>query len=129
MCQARLYSYLFTCENPNSPPGSKPAGAPAEAAAAAAGGEADAGDEEEGEAAEGTGTWLDWLNRDSLVVDSTALVEPHLARSAPGTSFQFQRIGYFVVDLDSTADKPVFNRVVPLKEGDKPVPVANKPAK
>jgi glutaminyl-tRNA synthetase len=63
------------------------------------------------------------------LVDKTALVEPHLAKAAPGASFQFQRIGYFVVDLDSTAAKPVFNRIVPLKEGDKPVPTASKPAK
>ena len=113
----RLYSYLFTCENPNSPPGSRPANA----------GEAPAGeaaDEEEGEGAAegGGGSWLDWLNPESLVVDATALVEPHLARSPPGSSFQFQRIGYFVVDLDSTEARPVFNRIVALKEGDRPLP-------
>lgn len=63
------------------------------------------------------------------MVDKAALVEPHLAKCAPGASFQFQRIGYFVVDLDSKPDKPVFNRIVPLKEGDKPVPTATKPTK
>jgi hypothetical protein len=118
--QVRLYSYLFTCENPNSPPGSKPPGAPAAAADAAAAGGGE--EEEDGEAGEGAGSWLDWLNKDSLVVDKTALVEPHLAASAPGTAFQFQRIGYFVVDLDSTPARPVFNRIVALKEGaDRPV--------
>ena len=35
----------------------------------------------------------------------------------PGASFQFQRVGFFCVDKDSTVKAPIFNRIVPLKEG------------
>jgi glutaminyl-tRNA synthetase len=55
------------------------------------------------------------LNPNSLEVVSQAKVEP--AAAAPsGTRFQFERIGYFVVDKDSTPGKPVFNRTVTLKD-------------
>lgn len=45
-----------------------------------------------------------------------ALVEPALAEAATGQTFQFERIGYFTVDPDSTADLPVFNRTVALRD-------------
>ncbi len=43
-------------------------------------------------------------------------VEPSVADAAPGTRYQFERIGYFVVDPDSTAETLVFNRTVTLKD-------------
>jgi glutaminyl-tRNA synthetase len=55
------------------------------------------------------------LNPDSLKV-ITAFVEPGLKGSKPGGKFQFQRLGYFCVDPDSTADKPVFNRTTTLRD-------------
>ncbi|MEG1524459.1 MAG: glutamine--tRNA ligase/YqeY domain fusion protein [Clostridia bacterium] len=55
------------------------------------------------------------LNPDSLNV-LNGFVEPMLAASAPGERFQFMRVGYFCTDLDSTAEHPVFNRIVGLKD-------------
>jgi glutaminyl-tRNA synthetase len=43
-------------------------------------------------------------------------LEPSLAAAQPGDKFQFERTGYFCLDLDSTPDKPVFNRTVTLKD-------------
>ena len=54
------------------------------------------------------------LNPNSLVVKN-ALIEPSVRWTAAGTHYQFLRLGYFVVDPDTTADKLVFNRVVDLK--------------
>jgi glutaminyl-tRNA synthetase len=48
-----------------------------------------------------------------------AFVEPALveaARSGAQTNFQFMRKGYFILDQDSTTDRPVFNRTVTLKD-------------
>ena len=56
------------------------------------------------------------LNPDSLKVLDRCLVEPSLKGAKPGTSFQFERLGYFCVDPDSTPDRPVFNRTVTLKD-------------
>ena len=57
------------------------------------------------------------LNPDSLKVVTNAKVEPYLAQIAkPEDKFQFQRIGYFCVDLDSTPDHLVFNRTITLKD-------------
>jgi len=55
------------------------------------------------------------LNPNSLVVKH-ALIEPSVRWTAAGTHYQFLRLGYFVVDPDTTADKLVFNRVVGLKD-------------
>lgn len=60
--------------------------------------------------------YRDFLNPDSLKVLTGCKVEPGLKDSAPLDKFQFQRIGYFCVDYDSTAEKLVFNRTVPLKD-------------
>jgi glutaminyl-tRNA synthetase len=57
----------------------------------------------------------EFLNPDALHV-VTAYLEPSLKTAAVGTSFQFIRLGYFCVDLDSKTDKLVFNRTVALKE-------------
>jgi len=43
-------------------------------------------------------------------------LEPSLAAAPSGTRFQFERLGYFVVDPDSTPVRPVFNRTVTLKD-------------
>lgn len=56
------------------------------------------------------------LNPDSLQVIDKAFVEPHLAKATVGDRFQFQRLGYFNVDDDSTTDHLVFNRTVGLKD-------------
>jgi len=92
--EVRLYGVLFSPEDP-------------EATAAAA------------ESAEPA--WLRLLNPHSLVVEH-ALMEPSL-RAACGPAsghsrptFQFQRTGYFCVDDSSSVERPVFNRVVALKE-------------
>ena len=59
----------------------------------------------------------DLLNPDSLKVVTNAKVEPYLAQIAkPEDKFQFQRIGYFCVDLDSTPEHLVFNRTITLKD-------------
>lgn len=55
------------------------------------------------------------LNPDSLKI-ANAFIEPWLTNAQPLQNFQFQRIGYFNVDPDSTADKMVFNRTVSLKD-------------
>lgn len=57
------------------------------------------------------------LNPDSLKIIQNVKVEPFLAQDAKvGNRYQFQRIGYFAVDLDSTEDKLVFNRTIALKD-------------
>jgi glutaminyl-tRNA synthetase len=57
------------------------------------------------------------LNPDSLKVITNAKVEPYVAEHAErGTKFQFQRIGYFTPDYDSTPDKLIFNRTIALKD-------------
>jgi len=55
------------------------------------------------------------LNPDSLKT-ITALVEPSLLSAKIGDPLQFERIGYFAVDPDSTPDAPVFNRTVTLRD-------------
>jgi glutaminyl-tRNA synthetase len=56
------------------------------------------------------------LNPHSLEVLSNCWIEPSVAGAAPGTRYQFERLGYFCVDADSTADRLVFNRTVTLKD-------------
>jgi glutaminyl-tRNA synthetase len=62
---------------------------------------------------------LDWksnLNPNSLHTVSSAKLEPSLGKASHGTRFQFERLGYFCVDADSTPERPVFNRTVTLKD-------------
>jgi glutaminyl-tRNA synthetase len=54
------------------------------------------------------------LNPNSLQTLTGCLLEPSLHGAAPGSRFQFERLGYFCVDPDSTPEKPVFNRTVSL---------------
>ena len=56
------------------------------------------------------------LNPNSLIVIENALIEPSVRWTAAGTHYQFLRLGYFVVDPDTTPEKLVFNRVVSLKD-------------
>jgi glutaminyl-tRNA synthetase len=56
------------------------------------------------------------INPASLEVVTGCYVEPSLAAAAPETRVQFERLGYFVVDRDSTADRLVFNRTVTLRD-------------
>ncbi|MFN7922682.1 MAG: glutamine--tRNA ligase/YqeY domain fusion protein [Bryobacteraceae bacterium] len=63
---------------------------------------------------EGSGEEDD-LNPESLVA-KRVFVEPSVRGAAAGTRYQFERVGYFCVDKNSTAEKPVFNRTVQLKD-------------
>ena len=56
------------------------------------------------------------LNPDSFHDYPNCYVEEYAANKKPGEYLQFQRIGYFMADLDSTAEKPVFNKTVGLKD-------------
>ena len=56
------------------------------------------------------------INPDSLTVLSGCYVEPFAATMKPGEYLQFQRIGYFMADPDTTAEHPVFNKTVGLKD-------------
>ena len=84
--EVRLYDRLFSVENPDS--ASNPL------------------------------DYKEYLNPESLEVIADAKVEPVLAGEAvPGNAhFQFERIGYFFPDTDSTPERPVFNRTVSLKD-------------
>ena len=56
------------------------------------------------------------LNPKSLEVLTTCWLEPSVAGAPAGTTYQFERLGYFSVDPDSTAGRLVFNRTVTLKD-------------
>ena len=75
---------------------------------------------EETEEAEDTLTRKDYdflktLNPNSLTI-CQGFVEPCVLDSEVGTTYQFLRTGYFCKDPDSTAEKPVFNRTVGLRD-------------
>ena len=57
-----------------------------------------------------------FINPDSLRTVERAKVEPGLRHAQSGARFQFERLGYFVVDSDSSADQLVFNRTVTLRD-------------
>jgi len=56
------------------------------------------------------------INPDSLTILSNCYIEPFAAAMKPGDYLQFQRIGYFMPDLESTPEKPIFNKTVGLKD-------------
>lgn len=56
------------------------------------------------------------INPNSLEIITPCYVEPNLKKSKPGDRYQFERLGYFCVDPDSTDSKLVFNRTVPLRD-------------
>jgi len=62
--------------------------------------------------------WISWSNisRNSLEVLTSCRIEPFLAGSAPGTRYQFERMGYFCVDPDTKPEKTRINRTVSLRD-------------
>jgi glutaminyl-tRNA synthetase len=58
----------------------------------------------------------EFINPDSLKIIENALLEPHLLNAKAGDRFQFERLGYFCVDSDSSENKLVFNRTVGLRD-------------
>ncbi len=58
----------------------------------------------------------DFLNPDALQVMPRCFVEPFVAGAKPLSNFQFERLGYFNVDPDTSANRMVFNRTVSLKD-------------
>ena len=68
------------------------------------------------ETPDAAGSFLDDLNPASLEVVAAAKLEPSVAGAAPGTRYQFERLGYFCVDPESTSARLVFNRTVTLKD-------------
>lgn len=61
-------------------------------------------------------SYQDYLNPDSLMINTNAVAEAAIADTKPGERYQFLRHGYFCADLDSTPDKPVFNRITSLRD-------------
>jgi glutaminyl-tRNA synthetase len=84
--EVRLYETLFTVEDPL------------------------------GEAADRDIDYTTFLNPRSETVLANCRVEPSLATAAPGTAFQFERLGYFAVDPESTPGALVFDRTVTLRD-------------
>jgi len=68
-----------------------------------------------GDVEEGT-DWKSNVNPNSVEVLTGSKLEPSLAGAEPGYRCQFERLGYFCADPDSTADIPVFNRTVTLRD-------------
>ena len=60
--------------------------------------------------------FLKYLNSNSLETLSACYAEASLKNARPGAKYQFERLGYFCADPDSAAGRPVFNRVVPLRD-------------
>ena len=63
--------------------------------------------------------YKDVLNPDSLVI-GRGYAEPALLDDTSLVAVQFERVGYYIKDKDSTPDHPVFNKTVSLKDGYKP---------
>ena len=61
-------------------------------------------------------TFIDHLTPDSLTLLTRCKVEPGLAAARPGETYQFERKGYFCVDLDSQPGSLVFNMTIPLRD-------------
>jgi glutaminyl-tRNA synthetase len=62
------------------------------------------------------GDFTNRINPGSLEALENAKLEPNLATRSHGERVQFERLGYFVVDPDSTAERPVYNRTIQLKD-------------
>lgn len=63
--------------------------------------------------------YKDYLNPDSLVIEK-GYAEPALLEDNSGIAVQFERVGYYIADKHSTAEHPVFNKTVALKDSYKP---------
>ena len=58
----------------------------------------------------------DYINSDSISI-LKSYVEPFLKEKEPGSRFQFERNGYYVIDIvDSTKENIVFNRIITLRD-------------
>jgi glutaminyl-tRNA synthetase len=68
---------------------------------------------------EESGDFLADLNPESLQVVRHAKLEPSVRGAAPLARYQFERLGYFCVDADSSENAMVFNRTVTLKDSSK----------
>ena len=62
------------------------------------------------------GDYKDYLNPESLKIVEGAKLEPALADAKLDERYQFERVGYFALDKTATPEKPVFNRVVSLRD-------------
>ncbi len=76
--------------------------------------------------------FMEFVNPDSLKILKEAYLEPFLKDASTSDKFQFQRLGYFTVDKDSTSEKLVFNKTVGLrdswaKQNPNPTPQTNQP--
>ena len=60
--------------------------------------------------------FTDYINADSLETKDSCKLEPSLKQARPDEKFQFERLGYFVVDPDTTNEKLIFNRIVTLRD-------------
>ena len=60
--------------------------------------------------------FMDYLNANSLEVLGDCKVEPSLTSAAPGSRFQFLRLGYYCLDRDSTEERLVFNQTITLRD-------------
>ncbi len=60
--------------------------------------------------------FTDYINADSLEVKKHCKMEPSLKGARSGDKFQFERLGYFVVDPDTADETLIFNRTVTLKD-------------
>ncbi len=56
------------------------------------------------------------INPESNVVIDNAMLEPAVSLTANKLAYQFERLGYFISDLESTVDNPVFNRTISLRD-------------
>jgi len=66
--------------------------------------------------AHGEKSFMEFINPDSLKITKEAYLEPFLASSSMDDKFQFQRVGYFTLDKDSSKDHLIFNKTVGLKD-------------
>jgi glutaminyl-tRNA synthetase len=87
--EVRVYDYLFSVDRPMEV-APRPDGSP--------------------------GSFVDNLNLNSLELIPNALAEPILAEAREGDRFQFERLGYFVRDPETSGGKPVFNKTIGLRD-------------
>jgi glutaminyl-tRNA synthetase len=72
--------------------------------------------EREPEGAADGADWMQFLNPNSLEILNDCKVEPSLVAATPENRYQFLRMGYFCLDPETTPEKLVFNRTVPLRD-------------
>ncbi|MGI6717711.1 MAG: glutamine--tRNA ligase/YqeY domain fusion protein [Bacteroidales bacterium] len=61
-------------------------------------------------------SFLDFINPNSINIKSNCKMEPSLANAKKGIGYQFQRLGYFCLDKNSTDEKLIFNKTVGLRD-------------